>query len=119
MVYIALVVVIVAGAALVAAQGGNLLTRANTVDLLTRASLLGFLAIGQTFVILCRSLDLSVGYVVALASLVGATMMDGDPGRILHGVAAVLVVTALIGLANGVIVTKLRVNPFIATLGMG
>ena len=119
MVYVALVAVIAVGAALVAAGGGNLLTGANTLDMLTRASLLGFIAIGQTLVILCRSLDLSVGYVVALASLVGATVMAGDPSRILHGIAAVLAVTAVIGLANGLIITKLRVNPFITTLGMG
>ena len=52
------------------ARGGNLLSQANTVDMLTRSSLLGFVAIGQTLVILCRSLDLSVGYVMALSSLV-------------------------------------------------
>ena len=36
---------------------------------------LGFVAVGQTFVVLCRSLDLYVGYVVALCSLIGATTM--------------------------------------------
>ena len=61
------------------ARGGNLLSQANPVDMLTRSSLLGFVAIGQTLVILCRSLDLSVGYVMALSSLMAATTMDGDP----------------------------------------
>lgn len=119
MVYLALVVVLAGGSVLVASQGGNLLTRVNAVGMLTRTSLLGFIAIGQTLVILCRSLDLSVGYVAALASLIGATTMAGDPGRIVHGVVAVLAVSAAIGLLNGLIITVGRVNPFITTLGMG
>lgn len=119
LVYVALVGIIIAGAVLVAIQGGNLFSTANTVDMFTRSSLLGFIAIGQTFAILCRSLDLSVGYVVALTSIVAATTMDGQSGRIGLGVAAVLLVAGGIGLANGLIISILRVNPFITTLGMG
>ncbi len=119
LVYLALLGVLVIGAVLVAVDGGNLFGTANLVDMLTRSSLLGFVAIGQTFVILCRSLDLSVGYVMALGSLVGATTMAGDPARIPLGIAAVLVVSGAIGLANGLIISVLKVNPFIATLGMG
>ncbi|MEE2036489.1 ABC transporter permease [Nocardiopsis sp. CT-R113] len=119
LVYLALVVLLAASAVYVATRGGNLFTTANTVDLFTRSSLLGFLAIGQTLVILCRSLDLSVGYVAALSTVVAATTMAGDPSRILLGVGAALGLAALIGLANGLVVTRLRVNPFITTLGMG
>lgn len=119
LVYLALLGIVIISTAFVGAQGGNLLSRANLVDMLTRSSLLGFIAIGQTFVILCRSLDLSVGYVVALSSLVAATTMAGDPSRIVLGVAAALAISAVIGLANGVIVGVLRVNPFITTLGVG
>lgn len=118
-VYAALVALLVISTALVAARGGSFLTQANTVDMLTRSSLLGFVAIGQTLVILCRSLDLSVGYVMALSSLVAATTMNGDPNRIVLGAAAALGVSALIGLVNGVIITGLKVNAFIATLGTG
>lgn len=118
-VYLALLGIVLVAAVLVASRGGNLFSTSNTVDMLTRSSLLGFIAIGQTMVILCRSLDLSVGYVAALSSLVAATTMAGDPGRILYGVLAALGVSALIGLANGLVITKLRVNAFIATLGMG
>lgn len=119
LVYIALLVILAVSAALVASQGANLFTTANTVDLFARSSLLGFLAIGQTMVILCRSLDLSVGYVAALSTVVAATVMAGEPSRMLLGVVAALGLSALIGLANGLIVTQLRVNPFITTLGMG
>lgn len=119
LVYLALLVIVALGAVLVATRGENLFGTANLVDLFTRSSLLGFLAIGQTFAILCRSLDLSVGYVVALTSLVAATTMAGDPDRVALGVAAVLLISALIGLANGLVIAVLKVNPFITTLGMG
>ncbi len=117
-IYLALVGIIVIGAVLVALDGGNLLTGDNVIDMLTRTSVLGFIAIGQTFVVLCRSLDLSVGYVAALSSIVGATTMAGDPGRLLLGIAAALLVSAAVGLVNGLVVTRLKVNPFIATLGV-
>jgi ribose transport system permease protein len=119
LVYLALLAIMLIGGILVAARGNNLFSTANLADMLTRSSLLGFIAIGQTFAILCRSLDLSVGYVVALTSLVAATTMAGDPGRIPLGIAAVLVISGLIGLANGLIIAVLKVNPFITTLGMG
>jgi len=119
LVYVALLGLVLAGGVLVAVQGQNLFSTANLVDMLTRSSLLGFIAIGQTFAILCRSMDLSVGYVVALTSLVAATTMDGDPGRIPLGIVAVLLVAGAVGLVNGLVIAVLRVNPFIATLGMG
>jgi ribose transport system permease protein len=119
LVYLALLGVLVVGAVLVATRGGNLFGTANLVEMLTRSSLLGFVALGQTFVILCGSLDLSVGYVMALCSLIGATTMAGDPAKVPLGIAAVLVVAAGVGLVNGLVVSVLKVNPFIATLGMG
>jgi ribose transport system permease protein len=119
LVYLALLGILAIGAILVATQGGNLFGTANIVDMLTRSSLLGFVALGQTFVILCGSLDLSVGYVMALSSFVGATTMAGDPAKVPLGIAAVLLVAGGIGLFNGLIVSVLKVNPFIATLGMG
>lgn len=111
--------IFVVGAVLVAADGGNLFSQANLVKMLTGMSLLGFVAVGQTLVIVGRSLDLSVGYVVAWSGLVAATQMQGEDGRIVRGVVVALGAAALIGLANGVVITMLRVNPFIATLGMG
>lgn len=118
-VFLAWLATFVIGALLVARDGGNLLSQANLVKMLTGMSLLGFVAIGQTLAILCRSLDLSVGYVVAWSSLVVATQMRGDDGRLVPAVALALGMAVLVGLANGVIITKLRVNPFIATLGTG
>ncbi|MFF2493692.1 ABC transporter permease [Agromyces sp. NPDC058064] len=116
---IALVAVIAVGAILVATVGRNFFSAGNIRDILTGMSVLGFVAIGQTLVILCASLDLSVPYVVSLSSLIAADLMAGNPANIPFAVLVVLVVAALIGLANGLIVTKLKVNGFIATLGTG
>ena len=116
---IALVAVIAIGAVLVASVGRNFFSAGNIRDILTGMSVLGFVAIGQTLVILCASLDLSVPYVISLSSLIAAELMAGNPANIPIAVVTVLAVAAAIGIANGLIVTKLRVNGFIATLGTG
>ena len=119
LVYLALVGILLVAGVLVAARGGNLFAQQNISYMLTQTSLLGFVAVGQTLVVLCRSLDLSVGYVVALCSLVGATTMAGDPSRVWLGVVAALAVAAAVGLVNGLVISRLNVNPFITTLGVG
>ncbi|KRA24268.1 ABC transporter permease [Microbacterium sp. Root61] len=118
-VLVALIVVIVIGAILVSTVGRNFFSPGNIRDILTGMSVLGLVAIGQTLVVLGASLDLSVTYVISLASLVGATTMNGNPANIPWAVTLTLLVCAGIGLANGLIVTVLKVNGFIATLGVG
>lgn len=74
-------------------------------------------AIGMTMIIVSGGIDLSVGSVIALSSVVTALMLRaGYPPTI--AVIAGVSVGALIGLFNGLIITGLRVVPFIATLGM-
>jgi ribose transport system permease protein len=114
-----LVVVIIVGAILVATVGRSFFSPGNIRDILTGMSVLGLVAIGQTLVILGASLDLSVVYVMSLASLIAATTMNGNAANIPWAVTLTLLVCAAIGLANGLIVTVLKVNGFIATLGVG
>ena len=118
-VYIALIGVIAIGAILVASVGRNFFSEGNIRDILTGMSVLGLVAVGQTLVILTGSLDLSVPYVISLSSLLAAETMKGYSGNIIQGVLIALGIAAVIGLANGLIVTKLKVNGFIATLGAG
>ena len=118
-VYIALVGVIAIGAVLVSTVGRNFFSEGNIRDILTGMSVLGFVAVGQTLVILIGSLDLSVPYVISLSSLLAAETMRGNPGNIAQGVLLALGVSAVIGLVNGLIVTGLKVHGFIATLGIG
>src|SRR5690606_24124003 len=107
------------GAVLVATVGRNFFSPGNIRDILTGMSVLGLVAIGQTLVVLGASLDLSVPYVMSLASLVAAETMRGSAVNVAAGVVFALLVAGAIGLVNGAIVTGLKVNGFIATLGMG
>jgi len=119
LVYLALLAVIVVGAVLTSMAGRNFFSTGNVVSILTLTSTLGFVAIGQTLVVIAGSLDLSVPYVISLASIVGGGVMAGQSGNVVIGVLAALGVCAVIGLLTGLIVTKLGVHGFIATLGMG
>lgn len=118
-VWLALVGLLVAAAIVFSIADKSFFSSSTASDVLNRSSLLGFIAIGQTLVILGRSLDLSVGYVAALSSMIAGTVIGGDDSRIALGIGATLLVAAGIGLINGLVVTVLRVNPFIATVGMG
>ncbi|WP_246089982.1 ABC transporter permease [Nonomuraea deserti] len=76
------------------------------------------MAIGQTLAILAGSLDLSVAYLISLSSLVAAEIMAGQDGNVGPAVAAVLIISSLVGLVNGLVITRLQVHAFIATLGV-
>jgi ribose transport system permease protein len=118
-VYGVLLVAVVAGAILTAVNGRNFFSVGNIDNILTTTSILGFIAIGQTLVVLGGSLDLSVPFVVSLSSVVGAGIMAGDPGNIVPAVVVTLALAMAVGLVNGLIVTFLKVHGFIATLGTG
>ncbi|KAA3607283.1 MAG: ABC transporter permease [Planctomycetota bacterium] len=76
----------------------------------------GIAAFGMTFIIISGGIDLSVGSAIALSSVVGALMIQADWPLPLAILASV-VTGALCGLYNGLLITLLRLPPFIATLG--
>ncbi|MFI7135600.1 ABC transporter permease [Nonomuraea sp. NPDC050153] len=117
-VFLALLGLIAVGWVLVALDGGQFLTTESVVGIQQRSAALGIVAVGQTLAILAGSLDLSVAYLISLTSLVAAEIMAGRDGNILPAVAAVLAISALVGLVNGLIITRLQVHAFIATLGV-
>lgn len=86
--------------------------------ILRQASQLGLVALGQTLVMLVAGLDLSVTGVIVMTAVVVAEVGMGQNGLILPGVALALGLGALVGLGNGLLVTKRNVPPFVATLGM-
>ena len=118
-VFVALVLTLAIGWLIVTVDGGRLFSLPTTVSLLHVAAGLGLVAVGQTLVIIGGSLDLSVAYVVSLSTLVAAETMAGDDGALLPAIGLTLAVSATIGLANGLLVTTARINPFIATVGVG
>ena len=113
-IYGVLILVVVLTWGLILATGGNI----NVTNTLVRSVALGIIAVGQTYVILGGSLDLSVAYQVSVTAVLASVVMDGEVSRIPLAILAVLAVGALIGIVNGLIITKLHINAFIATLGM-
>jgi ribose transport system permease protein len=89
------------------------------VGLLQRMVGLGIVALGQTFVIIGGSIDLSVANMISVAAVLASFIMQGHVDMMLPAVAIVMVIAAIVGLANGLIITRLQVNPLIATLGVG
>ena len=104
----------------------NFLTSRNIINVLRQTSINGILAIGMTFVILTRGIDLSVGSVVALAGVVSASFGTTSATAGIAGgpyIAAVpMIVGVLTGIAmgslSGVAVARFTVPAFVATLGM-
>jgi ribose transport system permease protein len=89
----------------------------NLVSILGRSITLGITAIGQTFAILVASIDLSVASLISASAVVTSVVMDGNPAMMLPAILAVLGLGIVVGLVNGLIISKLDVNPLIATLG--
>jgi ribose transport system permease protein len=75
-------------------------------------------SIGQTIVILAGGIDLSLGALITLSSVVSVVLMDGDPAKLPLAIAVALGVGALGGLVNGLIVAVLRLQPIVATFAM-
>jgi len=79
-------------------------------------AVLGIVAIGQTMVLLVRSIDLSVSAVLALGAVIVVQTEAGNPLWI--SIIQAFAVAGVIGLANGFLITKRQVPPFVATYGM-
>lgn len=93
----------------------NFLSAYNISTLLRYNSMFGLIALGMTFVIITGGIDLSVGAVAALASVVAALV---SPWGLLPATAAGLLAGLVMGCLNGVIIARLRLLPFIVTLAM-
>jgi ribose transport system permease protein len=93
------------------------LTGANFKIILTQMVIVGIGTLGMTLIIVSGGIDLSVGSVVALTSVVGATVLvkGGSP---MWSVLLTILTGGLIGCVNGLVIGGLRMMPFIVTLGM-
>lgn len=106
----------------------NFFTRGNLLDIVRVVSINGIIAVGMTMVLLTGGIDLSVGSTFALCGAVAASMINGAYSDyptssllklpVVAAVLAGLAVGALMGLMNGLMVTGMRIEPFIATLAM-
>src|SRR5688572_11973329 len=91
------------------------LTEENLTNVLRQNSMLGLIALGMTFVILTGGIDLSVGALLAVAGVISASL--AERGLVVALLAAVGC-TTLLGLVNGAVIAKARIQPFIVTLAM-
>ncbi|MCA1634408.1 MAG: ABC transporter permease [Acidobacteria bacterium] len=91
------------------------LTEENLTNVLRQNSMLGLIALGMTFVILTGGIDLSVGALLAVAGVISASLAERG---LFVALAAAVGCTTLLGLLNGVVIAKARIQPFIVTLAM-
>ena len=108
----------------------NFLTQLNLFNVARQISITGLIALGMTFVILTAGIDLSVGSLLAFCGMVAAVVAKGGTANTLslssnagagYGWAAALLaavgVGTVAGLVQGLVITRLRVPPFVVTLG--
>lgn len=98
----------------------NFLNPQNLKDILNQAAALGMVAVGQTFVILIGGggLDLSVASVMATVAVIIAHNTRGQDALFLPVAMVCLLFGLMVGLANGLLIAKRKVQPFMATIGM-
>ena len=110
-------IALVAACAFFATQNDRFLTGGNLSLILQQVMVVGVIAIGQTLIILTAGIDLSCGMVMALGGIVMtkfATELGLPPAL---AITCGLGVTTLFGLVNGLLVTRIKLPPFIVTLG--
>lgn len=91
----------------------------NFTNVLNQASLAMIIAAGLTLAVIVGELDLSIGFAASLHGILVTGLIVSNELPIAVAVAIVLVAGAVIGVINGLIVTKIKVNSVIATLGVG
>jgi ribose transport system permease protein len=94
------------------------LSWSGVAGLLQRMVALGIAAVGQTLVLLVGSIDLSVGNLISVSTVLAAFFMSGQTDLIPLGIAAAIAAGIAVGFVNGLLVSKLKVSPLIATLGV-
>ena len=91
----------------------------NIFNILRQASALGIVSIAQTMIIVAGGVDLSVAGTMQLAVVAMAEITRGNDARVLGATAVCLALGAVMGLINGIIITKRKVPAFLVTLATG
>lgn len=99
-------------------SGGNFLTAENLSDMFAETSVLAICAVGMMFVMVTGGIDLSIGAIMALGAMAGCTVLKNNPGIPTIAVVAIAMAVGIVsGFFNGMLVSKLKILPIIATLG--
>lgn len=96
--------------------GGGFVSARNIINLISQSGYVAVLAIGMTVILIIKHIDLSVGYVAGFAGAVSAILMTQYAVNEWVAILAVLVLGLLIGLYQGLLITRLKVPAFVTTL---
>ncbi len=94
------------------------MTQDNIIGILQSTTVIGVLAIASTFIIITSGIDLSVGVLMTFCSVMAGVFMVNLGMPMALGIVCAIGMGALMGCVSGLAITKLKVPPFIATLGM-
>lgn len=94
------------------------MTRDNIIGILQSTTVIGVLAIASTFVIITAGIDLSVGVLMTFCAVMAGIFMVNLGLPMPLGILGAVLMGALSGTTSGLVITRLKVPPFIATLGM-
>lgn len=103
----------------IAVPNGAFFTSNNLLSIVNQSALTAIIACGLTMVLVVGEFDLSVGYAASLAGVLVTGFIANQGLPILIAVVLTVVIGGGIGAANGLLVTKARVNAVVATLGIG
>lgn len=92
-------------------------TMQNTINVLNQISINGIIAIGMSFVIISSGIDLSIGSMIAVASVMAGAVLTTNPDNVVLAVILAIVACGIIGLFNGFFIAKFNMFPFVVTLG--
>jgi fructose transport system permease protein len=110
-------IALVLACAFFATQSDRFLSVQNFSLILQQVMVVGTIAIGQTLIILTAGIDLSCGMVMALGGIVMTKLAVGSGLNAVVAIACGLLVCMAFGLLNGLLVTRIKLPPFIVTLG--
>jgi putative xylitol transport system permease protein len=96
----------------------SFLTVGNLINVIRQSSIIGFIALGMTFVMITAGIDLSVGSIVGLSGVIAASLALGNSSAFALPVAAGLGIGLLVGLINAGLIIRGGVLPFLATLAI-
>ena len=99
-------------------MSGNFLQTDNIVSILQATAVNGVLAVACTFVIITSGIDLSVGTLMTFCSVMAGVVLTNLGMPLPLGIAAAILAGAFCGFISGILIAKLKIPPFIATLGM-
>lgn len=112
------IVIFILWALYLSVSTNNFATAQNVFTILRQATIIGIVAIGAHFIILLGDIDLSLASNLTLSGVVMASLMVNQELPPLLAVLCALGLGALIGLVNGMVITRLKINAIITTLGM-